>query len=135
MKAALTLALILAASWAWGQEQPKIATPLYWTAVGAASALTGWDAQSSQAGYSRNPYCQEIGTAWLYGARPSAEREWLTMSGEVVASSAVSYLLKRHHRRWWIVPLVWTASVHAHGAISNTLHSCPAAAMLERSGN
>jgi hypothetical protein len=125
MKNAIMLTLlILTASWVWGQDQPKIATPAYWSAVAATSALTAWDAQTALAGYARDPYCYESATPWLYGRRPGAAREYSFIAGEVVVSATASYLLKRHHQRWWLAPLAWTAGVHAYGIVNN-LGVCP----------
>jgi hypothetical protein len=122
MKTALTLALILTASWAWGQDSERIATPTYWSAVGVAAGVTAVDAFTTVANV--GPHSRtcpvEVYSPWLYGSQPSAGRTAALMAGEVFLSSFAAYEIKRRgHRRLWLTPLAWTAVTHARGTINN----------------
>jgi hypothetical protein len=129
-KAALTLALILAASWAWGQDfdaaaapQVKIATPLYWSAVGIAAGFTAADLTTTL----QLPCTVERANPWMYGVHHPAERAAPIMIAQVAGAAAVSYFAKRSHgpmHRLWALPLMIAASSHAVGTAHNLKEYC-----------
>lgn len=123
MKSALTLALILTASWAWGQDSQRIATPIYWSAVGIAAGFTTTDLTTTL-----QLSCKvETANVWLYGPHTSAARTVPLMAAQVAGAAAVSYFAKRSHgpmHRLWALPLMLTASSHAVGTAHNLKEYC-----------
>lgn len=103
--------------------QDKIATPEYWTAVGATAGMTYFDAAVTLKAVGTRNCTEEGWTPWLYGKHPTTGRTVAAMSGEVVAGAVLSYEIKKHVRgklgRMWAAPLGYLAGVHARGAIHN----------------
>jgi hypothetical protein len=93
----------------------------YWTATAAAAASTAWDGLTTA---NFKSACQETWTPWLYGKHPEPARVALTMTAEFAGSAILAHELRKHHRRWWAAPLVWTGGNHLRGAIHNTRSYC-----------
>lgn len=96
----------------------------YWALTGITAGAVYGDAYTTVAvaGHSRN--CHEGGSPWLYGRRPTAARTYGVMSAELAIGMTGAYLLKRHHSKFWGVPLMVLSSTHGYGAVGNVGMNC-----------
>jgi hypothetical protein len=96
----------------------------YWTAVGMASGAAGVDLVTSQQLYARHPWCIEVGSPWLYGSKPGAVRQGLTMAVGTGVLALSGYWMHRSRYRWirrmWAVPMAVVSEEHLRAGIQNT---------------
>jgi hypothetical protein len=65
----------------------------------------------------------ESETPYLYGRHPTVARAYIVASGKSVGSAAVAYYLRKHHLKWWSVPLVANTVMSLQGVAQN-LKTC-----------
>lgn len=112
MRTLITFALLVSAC--GGQ----VADKKFLFVVGGNAVATGLDAYTTQT-------CSyESWNPTLYGQKPRALRVGIVMGGLFVASTVVSYELKKHHAHLWRIPLwalpsAYEANGHFQGAIHN----------------
>lgn len=41
---------------------------------------------------------------WLYGEHPGYARSFAVGAGQIALAGTLSYILKRHHKRYWMAP-------------------------------
>lgn len=121
MKTLYVAVLLLIASGCLAQTADK----QFWTVTAFSAAATGADAFTTVTRVGHTETCPfEVWGATLYGAKPRAMRTSLVMGGLFVASTALSYTLKRHHVGihkfpLWAAPEGYLAYGHTLGAIHN----------------
>ena len=107
------------------QEGQRIATPAYWTAVGATALSVYADAYSTAHYVGHTRRCAVEGwSPWLYGRKPPVARVYGVMTAELVTNSIVTYYLKKRRHRLWVTPLMAMTGAHGMGAIHNVT-DCP----------
>jgi hypothetical protein len=61
----------------------------------------------------------EVQSAYLYGTHPTVGRAYAIASLKSVGSVAASYYLRKHHNRFWSVPLVANSILSLQGVTQN----------------
>jgi hypothetical protein len=65
----------------------------------------------------------EVESAYLYGTHPTVARAYAVASVKSVTSVAASYFLRKHHSRFWSVPLVANSIISLQG-VSQNMATC-----------
>lgn len=93
----------------------------YWSVATVELAAIGMDAYTTTAWINphQGPCSYEASSPMLYGRHPEAGRVAIVMSAEAALSMGVSYLAKKHHSRFWAVPMMTLATTHAFGTAQN----------------
>ena len=65
----------------------------------------------------------EVESAYLYGTHPTVGRAYAVASMKSVTSVAAAYFLRRHHSRFWSVPLVVNSVISLQG-VSQNMATC-----------
>ncbi len=135
MRTVVTMLLLCGAA-AYGQQlpdapsfsrtnQPRTADTAFWITTGVYGASIAGDAITKALWVGRTSGCPREGVAsGLSGKRPTSARASLTMAGEFVIASVVSYEFKKHNLhigrvRLWELPFVARTYAHSHGTINN----------------
>lgn len=98
----------------------------YWTATGAAMAMTAGDAATTLTLIGPGKRCVAEGwSPWELGRQPRPARTIAMLAGEVTVAAAAGWILhRRGHGRWlWLAPLVYVAAIHGRGMVHN-LENC-----------
>ena len=61
----------------------------------------------------------EVESAYLYGTHPTAARAYAVASAKSIGSLASAYYLRKHHNRFWSLPLVGNAIMSLQGVSQN----------------
>ncbi len=61
----------------------------------------------------------ESESAYLYGTHPTVARAYAVASAKSVGSVAAAYYLRKHHSRFWSVPLVANSIISLQGVTQN----------------
>ncbi len=61
----------------------------------------------------------EVESAYLYGAHPTVGRAYAVASAKSAASVVAAYYLRKHHSKFWSVPLVANSIVSLQGVTQN----------------
>lgn len=61
----------------------------------------------------------EVQSAYLYGAHPTAGRAYAVASAKTIGSVAAAYYLRRHHSRFWSMPLLANSVISLEGVTQN----------------
>lgn len=61
----------------------------------------------------------EVESAYLYGAHPTVGRAYAVASAKSAASVIAAYYLRKHHNRFWSIPLVANSVVSLQGVTQN----------------
>jgi hypothetical protein len=96
-------------------------TALSTAATFADSYTTTWAIQNWQntpVGESR-PCNAETQSPWLYGTHPTYARVYTVAAGKSVGSALLSYYLKKHHSRFWQLPLTINTAFSLQGMTHN----------------
>lgn len=59
----------------------------------------------------------------LFPRYPTPERYWVQMSFTTTGVQLLSYALKKHHKRWWFIPMAVDTGMHVGGTIQ-TVSNC-----------
>ena len=62
---------------------------------------------------------EEVESAYLYGTHPTVGRTYAVASVKSVGSLAVSYYARKHHNRFWSLPLVANSVISMQGVSQN----------------
>lgn len=65
----------------------------------------------------------EVESAYLYGTHPTVGRAYAVASAKAVTSVAAAYFLRRHHSRFWSLPLVANSVISLQG-VSQNMATC-----------
>jgi len=65
----------------------------------------------------------EVESAYLYGTHPTVGRAYAVASLKSAGSAAAAYYLRKHHNKFWSLPLVANAVVSLQGVTQN-LRTC-----------
>jgi hypothetical protein len=65
----------------------------------------------------------EIDSAYLYGTHPTVGRAYAVASAKSAGAILVAYYLRRHHSKFWSLPLV-TNSVVSLGGVTQNMIAC-----------
>jgi hypothetical protein len=63
----------------------------------------------------------EVQSAYLYGTHPTVGRVYAVASLKSVGSAAAAYYLRKHHSRFWTIPLVANSIVSLQGVTQNLI--------------
>ncbi len=63
----------------------------------------------------------EVQSAYLYGTHPSVGRAYAVASAKSIGSVAASYYLRKHHSRFWSLPLVANSILSLQGTTQNMI--------------
>jgi hypothetical protein len=61
----------------------------------------------------------ELESAYLYGTHPTAGRAYAVASAKAAGSVLAAYYLRKHHSKFWSLPLVGTALTSLQGVTQN----------------
>jgi hypothetical protein len=61
----------------------------------------------------------EVQSAYLYGTHPTAGRAYAVASAKSATSVFAAYYLRKHHNRFWSVPLVANSIISLQGVTQN----------------
>lgn len=61
----------------------------------------------------------EVQSAYLYGTHPTVARAYAVASAKSVGSIFAAYYLRKHHRRFWSVPLIANSAIGLQGVTQN----------------
>lgn len=61
----------------------------------------------------------EVQSAYLYGTHPTVGRAYAVASAKSVSSVLAAYYLRKHHRKFWSVPLVVNSIISLQGVGQN----------------
>ena len=61
----------------------------------------------------------EVQSAYLYGTHPTVARAYAVASIKSVGSVAASYYLRKHHSKFWSVPLIANSLISLQGTTQN----------------
>ena len=61
----------------------------------------------------------EVESAYLYGTHPTVGRAYAVASAKSVVSVATAYYLRKHHNRFWSLPLVANSVISLQGVAQN----------------
>ncbi len=61
----------------------------------------------------------EVQSAYLYGTHPTVGRTYAVASAKSAASVFASYYLRKHHNRFWSLPLVANSIISLQGVTQN----------------
>lgn len=65
----------------------------------------------------------EVESAYLYGTHPTVGRAYAVASAKSAASIFAAYYLRKHHNRFWSLPLVGNSVISLQGVTQN-MQSC-----------
>ena len=65
----------------------------------------------------------EVQSAYLYGTHPTTGRVYAVASAKTAGSLVAAYYLRKHHNRFWSLPLFATAATSLQGVTQN-LRAC-----------
>jgi hypothetical protein len=65
----------------------------------------------------------EVQSAYLYGTHPTVGRAYAVASVKSVSSLAAAYYLRKHHNRFWSLPLVGNSIMSLQG-VSQNMAAC-----------
>jgi hypothetical protein len=65
----------------------------------------------------------EVESAYLYGTHPAVARAYVVASAKSIGSFAAAYYLRKHHNRFWSLPLVGNAIMSLQG-VSQNMAAC-----------
>ncbi len=65
----------------------------------------------------------EVESAYLYGTHPTVARAYAVASVKSVSSVAAAYFLRKHHNRFWSLPLVANSVISLQG-VSQNMATC-----------
>jgi hypothetical protein len=106
-------------------NQTRTADMAFWITTGVYGASIAGDAITKAIWVGRSSVCAREGVAGgLSGKRPTSARAGLTMAGEFVIASALSYEFKKHNLhigrvRMWELPFAARTYAHSRDTISN----------------
>ena len=63
----------------------------------------------------------EAESPYLYGRHPTVARAYIVASGKSLGSAAAAYYLRKHHLKWWSLPLVANAALSLQGVAQNMM--------------
>jgi hypothetical protein len=63
----------------------------------------------------------EVQSAYLYGTHPTVGRAYAVASAKSAASVFAAYYLRRHHRRFWSLPLISNSVISLQGVTQNMM--------------
>ena len=63
----------------------------------------------------------EVQSAYLYGTHPTVARAYAVASVKSVGTVAASYYLRKHHNKFWSLPLVANSIVSLQGVTQNMM--------------
>ena len=63
----------------------------------------------------------EAQSPYLYGRHPTVARAYIVASGKSVGSVAAAYYLRKHHIKWWSLPLLANAGLSLQGVTQNMI--------------
>jgi hypothetical protein len=63
----------------------------------------------------------EVQSAYLYGTHPTVARAYAVASVKSVGSVAASYYLRKHHNKFWSLPLIANSIVGLQGTTQNMM--------------
>lgn len=63
----------------------------------------------------------EVQSPYLYGTHPTAVRVYAVASVKSVGSIAASYYLRRHHNKFWSLPLIANSVIGLQGTTQNMI--------------
>jgi hypothetical protein len=63
----------------------------------------------------------EVQSAYLYGTHPTVGRTYAIASAKSAASVLVAYYLRKHHNKFWSMPLVANSIVSLQGVTQNMM--------------
>jgi len=61
----------------------------------------------------------EVESAYLYGTHPTVGRAYAVASAKSAASAVAAYYLRKHHSKFWSLPLVANSVVSLQGVTQN----------------
>ncbi len=61
----------------------------------------------------------EVQSAYLYGTHPTAGRAYAVASVKTAGSLIAAYYLRKHHSKFWSLPLIGTAATSLQGVTQN----------------
>jgi hypothetical protein len=61
----------------------------------------------------------EVQSAYLYGTHPTVGRAYAVASAKSLGAIAASYYLRKHHNKFWSLPLVATSLISLQGTTQN----------------
>jgi hypothetical protein len=61
----------------------------------------------------------EVESAYLYGTHPTVGRAYAVASAKSAISVAAAYYLRKHHSRFWSLPLIANSAVSLQGVTQN----------------
>jgi hypothetical protein len=64
---------------------------------------------------------EEVESAYLYGTHPTVSRAYAVASVKSVGSIAAAYYLRRHHSKFWSMPLVANTIMSMQGVRQNMI--------------
>jgi hypothetical protein len=65
----------------------------------------------------------EVQSAYLYGTHPTVGRAYAVASAKSLGSVAAAYYLRKHHNRFWSMPLVANSIISLQG-VSQNMAAC-----------
>jgi len=63
----------------------------------------------------------EVQSAYLYGTHPTVPRAYAVASVKSAASIFASYYLRKHHRKFWSLPLISNSVISLQGVTQNMM--------------
>ena len=64
----------------------------------------------------------EVQSAYLYGTHPTVGRAYAVASAKSALSIAGAYILRKHHSRFWSLPLVGNSVISLEGVTQNMVN-------------
>jgi hypothetical protein len=61
----------------------------------------------------------ELQSAYLYGTHPTAPRAYAVASAKTAGSVLAAYFLRKHHNRFWSLPLIGISATSLQGVTQN----------------
>ena len=108
-------------------EQPKVVDMKFMSLAIVSTGVTFADSyttlfatQNWKAG--KQGVCNaEVQSAYLYGTHPTAGRAYAVASAKSLGAVAASYYMRKHHNKFWSLPLVANSIIGLQGTTQNMM--------------
>jgi hypothetical protein len=69
----------------------------------------------------KNVCNEEVESAYLYGTHPTVGRAYVVASTKSAASILAAYYLRKHHNKFWSLPLLGNTAISLQGVTQNMM--------------
>jgi hypothetical protein len=69
----------------------------------------------------KNVCNEEVESAYLYGTHPTVARAYAVASAKSAVSAFAAYYMRKHHSKFWALPLVTNSAISLQGVTQNMI--------------